>query len=90
MTGEWRDIPGFEDLYQLARDGVDSAVRSLNRRVPQQSRWGHTVRNVHRGRTLKPYRTKSGRLRVVLHDHNHRRHSRYVDALLAETFGGSA
>ena len=80
----WRDIPGFETLYQVARPDW---VRSLDRAVPERSRWGHTVTTSHRGHVLKPYRCKNGRKRVVLHDHAHRRHLRYVDQLIAETFG---
>jgi NUMOD4 motif len=79
----WCDVPGFELLYEVARDG---RVRSLDRLVPQASRWGHTVRNRHEGRVLTPYICKNGRKRVVLHDAAHQRHLRYVDDLVREAF----
>jgi hypothetical protein len=80
----WRDIPGFETLYQVSRDG---SVLSLERTVQQGSRWGHAIAKAHHGRVMTPYRCKNGRRRVVLHDAAHRRHARYVDDLVAETFG---
>lgn len=80
----WRDIPGFGSLYQVTRDG---RVRSLNRTVPQRSRWGTEVANHHHGRVLRPYICENGRARVVLHDHEHRRHARYVDRLVDVVFG---
>jgi NUMOD4 motif len=80
----WRDIAGFEGLYQVAAGG---RARSLDRIVPQRSRWGHVVYNTHRGRELKPYRTKSGRLQVVLHDAAHRRDLRFVDDVVNQAFG---
>jgi hypothetical protein len=88
MSAErWVDVPGFEGSYQLRRDG---RVRSVDRQVRQVSRWGHVVVNAHRGRVLKPFGTQNGRQRVVLHDADHRRHARYVDDLVADTFGRSA
>jgi hypothetical protein len=84
MTEHWRDIPGWEGLYQAR---PPRHVRSVDRWVPQKSRWGRPVANLHRGRVLKPFITPSGRLRVVLHDREHRRHARYVDQLLLDTFG---
>lgn len=80
----WRPIPGFEALYEIALDG---RVRSLDRTVPQRGRYGTTQYNHHHGRVLRPYRCKNGRLRVILHDHAHRRHARYVDQLVEVVFG---
>ena len=83
----WRPVPGFEGLYLLALDG---RVRSLDREVPQRSRWGHTVTTTHRGRLLTPFVCQNGRKRVVLHDEAHRRHMRYVDRLVDDVFGKPA
>jgi len=80
----WRPVPGFDGLYLLALDG---RVRSLDRAVPQMSRWGHTVTTAHHVRLLAPYVCHNGRQRVVLHDEAHRRHMRYVDRLVDEVFG---
>ena len=82
--GEWRDAIGFKGLYQVR---PPDRIRSVHRGVPQLSRWGTVVVNRHAGRELKPFVTRSGRLRVVLHDSDHQRHSVYVDALVAEAFG---
>jgi hypothetical protein len=79
----WRDVPGFDGLYAIARDG---RVRSLDRAVPQMSRWGHTVTTAHHGRELTPYVCQNGRLRLVLHDAAHRRHLRFVDRMLDDVF----
>jgi hypothetical protein len=83
----WYDIPGFEGLYQVCLHG---RVKSVDRWVHQLSRWGRVVANPHHGRVLKPFTTENGRQRVVLHDAAHRRHARYVDDLVAETFGAAA
>lgn len=84
---EWRDVPDLdEDLYQVARD---ERVRSLDRIVWQQSRWGHPVANRHHGRELTPYICSNGRKRVVLHADGHR-YCRYVDELVREAFGGGS
>jgi hypothetical protein len=82
-TERWCDVPGFESLYEVARDG---RVRSLDRNVPQASRWGHTVRKWHEGCVLTPYTCKNGRKRVILHDAAHRRHLRFIDELVREAF----
>lgn len=84
---DWRDALGFEDLYQVA---LPDRVRSLDRTVWQRSRWGHPVANRHHGRELTPYVCDNGRKRVVLHDHAHRRHLRFVDDLIREAFGADA
>jgi hypothetical protein len=83
---EWRDPPGFEGLYQVARP---ERVRSLDRHVPQGSRWGHPVMKLHHGRELTPYVCENGRLRVILHVGGDR-HCRYVDDLVREAFGSEA
>ena len=80
----WHPVVHFEDLYQVHRRGH---VRSVERLVDQLSRWGHPVANLHRGKVLTPFVTPAGRLRVVLHDEQHRRHARYVDELVADAFG---
>jgi NUMOD4 motif len=83
----WRDLPGFEGLYQVA---LPDRVRSLDRWVPQASRWGHTVSKRHDGCVLKPFVCKNDRKRVVLHDGAHRRHLRYIDDLVREAFSPKA
>ena len=84
-TESWRSISGFEDLYEVA---LPDKVRSLDRIVPQNSRWGHTVNKTHRGRELTPYVCENGRQRVILHADGHR-YCRYIDDLVREAFGGT-
>ncbi|WP_152531289.1 hypothetical protein [Mycobacterium sp. UM_CSW] len=92
---EWLDHPDFVGLYQVRFNGysagrLDGDVRSLDRQIPQKSRWGTTVPKTHYGRILQPYTTRSGRRRVVLHDRHHRRRLKYIDDLLAELFGAAS
>jgi len=79
-------VLNFIGLYVVNRSG---SVRSLDRYVPQGSRWGHPVMKLHRGRELKPYVCGNGRLRVILHADGDR-HCRYVDDLVREAFGTEA
>jgi hypothetical protein len=83
LAGGWRNIPGFEGLYQCRLDGL---VRSLDRYVVQGSRHGHPVANRHHGRILTPYVTRSGRRQVILHADG-RRFCRNVDDLVRQAFG---
>lgn len=83
---DWRDVVHFEDLYQVA---LPDRVRSLDRYIPQGSRWGHPVIKLHRGRELTPYVCQNGRQRVVLHA-NGRRHCRYIDDMVRQAFGEQA
>ena len=86
QLADWRDPAGFEGRYQVARP---ERVRSVDRYVPQGSRWKHPVMKLHRGRELKPYICKNGRKRVILHVDGDR-HCRYVDDLVREAFGTEA
>ena len=80
-------VLNFIGLYVVNRSGT---VRSLDRYIPQGSRWGHPVMKLHHGRELTPFTTKTGRQVVVLHDHQHHRHCRQVDHLVREAFGAAA
>ena len=67
----WKDIPGFEGLYQTSMLG---SVRSLN------------YRNKHGWvRVLKPYTNEEGRKCVNLHLNNKQK-SYWVSILVAKTF----
>lgn len=59
MKETWKDIPGYEGLYQVSDLG---RVRSLDREV-KDSRWGRQRR---KGRVLKPGQNEKGYLKVVL------------------------
>lgn len=55
----WKDIPGFENLYQVTKNGD---IRALDRRVT--SRWGTEI--VRKGKTLSPKVAKTGHMSVGL------------------------
>ncbi|WP_300905716.1 NUMOD4 domain-containing protein [uncultured Bacteroides sp.] len=50
MNEEWRDIQGYEGLYQVSNLGK---VRSLDREITAVSRWGTPQKYTAKGRVLK-------------------------------------
>ena len=60
----WKDIPGYEGLYQVSTMG---RVRSLD--VIQEYRYmdGRSSKRLHKGRILKPYAFVDGFLTVTLY-----------------------
>lgn len=75
---EWKDIPGYEGLYQVSDQG---RVRSLDRIVVNS-------RNVYRtlkGRILRPLKYRNGYFYIVLSKDNHRKNCR-VHRLVARAF----
>jgi hypothetical protein len=77
MTEEWRDIPGYEGMYQVSDLG---RVRSLDRVVPQKN--GPRKR---KGRIIKPSVNTTGYYHVMLG----RGASHLVHTLVALAFIGS-
>lgn len=59
----WRPIPGYEGSYEVSDRG---RVRSLDRKVPQVSRWGEPMWRRLRGQILKPEPYPRGYQRVHL------------------------
>lgn len=55
----WRDIPGWEGLYQASSLG---GIRSLDRTIAAVSRWGTPQIYSRGGKILKPKRDKDGYL----------------------------
>lgn len=78
MNEIWKDIPGFEGLYQISNMG---RVKSLGR-VFSNSRWKNRV---CKPRILKGI-SKHGYLYVVLCDHFHQKTSTQVHRLVASAF----
>ena len=74
---EWRDIPGYEGVYQANRNG---SIRSVDRNLPDKN--GRLVKR--RGVTLKPAASPSGHLTVVLGRNN----TKQVHQLVLLTFIG--
>lgn len=77
----WRDIIGFESLYQVSNLG---RVRSHDRVVPYPR--GQRGIAVKKGKILSPKTTQTGYYEVVLIDETGSRHSKRVHRLVAEAF----
>lgn len=71
----WKDIPGYDGLYQASTNG---RVRSLDRLDCRGNRIKGTV--------LKPRMINSGYFLVHLRDRNGKRFGKLVHRLIAETF----
>jgi len=79
MKEEWRDIEGFEGMYQISNFGN---VRSLDRMV---LKYGTTTPVMYLGKPLKIQVGPRGHLRVTLHDKD-RKVTRSVAKLVAYHF----
>jgi len=77
----WRDIPGYEGAYQVSSLG---RVRSMDRMV-RVCPHGLEAKRLVKGRVLRPGRTNSGHLSVVL---GHGAHGSQVHDLVARAFLG--
>lgn len=77
MVEEWRDIEGFEGLYQVSNLGE---VKSLRK----ERALGHSVK-VTEEHILRPSTHRDGYLRVVLMK-DHVRYTRLIHRLVAQTF----
>lgn len=86
MEEEWRAVVGFEGEYEVSNHG---RVRSLTRvhtyqRIDQYSGNLIEVSRTHKGKELRPGRSKSGHLSVVLGRGN----TKHVHVLVLEAFVG--
>lgn len=79
----WKDIKGYEGLYQVSNLG---RVRSLDRHIKRVSKRGAVIYQFHKGRVLSPKTTKSGYLEVQLFDSNSNGKMWRVHRLVAKTF----
>lgn len=77
MREEWRDIAGYEGLYQVSNLG---RVKGMARRIQRN---GHTVAIPER--TLNQTNNSNGYLRVNLSKDNHVKHA-FVHRLVAAAF----
>jgi hypothetical protein len=67
MKEIWKDIKGYEGLYQVSNLG---RVRSLNRYVIQKNAFGNMKEHCYKGKILKLFEDKDGYLRVNLKKNN--------------------
>lgn len=76
---DWYDIPGYEGLYQITKNGVVwSCCRVVNRNSGRP--------NIIRGSILSPHMNPAGYLMVALTDTNHRTRKYLLHRLVAMTF----
>lgn len=81
MEEIWREVVGFEGHYEVSNFG---RVRSVERTITQESKWGKQVKRVMRGKLLRPGKASHGYDTVVLGRGN----TRTVHSLVAEAFIG--
>lgn len=81
---EWRDIPGWEGLYQASSLG---RMRSLSRTINAVSRWGTPQIYKREGIVLKPRLDRDGYLKCHLVDESRSKHY-LVHQLVCLTFHG--
>ena len=79
---EWRDVKGYEGLYQVSNTGQ---VRSLDRIVFQRHKDGGQARHIYKGKILKLSLQKNGYLTVDLHTGGNF-HRMLVHRLVGEAF----
>jgi len=65
---QWKDIPGYEGLYQVSSEG---RVRSLDRIVEQKGNKASIVKRIYKGRVKQPTVFKTGYAMVNLYNQNH-------------------
>ena len=65
MSEIWKDIPGYEGLYQVSTFG---RVRSLDVVKVYRYMSGRIEKRLHKGRILKPYPFVNGHLTVTVYD----------------------
>lgn len=83
MAEVWKDIPGYEGRYQASTEGRIRSVDHRVRVVPH----GTEATRLMNGRVLRPGRSKSGHLSVVL---GHGANGSPVHQLIMLTFVGPA
>lgn len=82
MKEEWKDINGFEGLYQVSNHG---RVKSLKRVIKRKNRGEFSDSYPVKEKILKPYVNSIGYETVTLHDKNG--HSPFlIHRLVAEVF----
>ena len=78
----WLPIVGYEGYYEVSDRG---SVRSVERTVTQQSRWGGWTSRTYPSQLIRPQRRPDGRLVVSLSRDNRKR-TRLIHILVLEAF----
>ena len=82
-TEIWKDIEGYEGLYQVSNYGN---VKSLDRAIKQKSKGEYYIIKGYNGKTLKKSFDSDGYLIVSLCDSKRKRCTKKVHRLVAEAF----
>lgn len=80
---EWRDIEGYEGLYQVSNYG---RVKSLDRMTTQKTRSGYWITRPYKGRVLKQSTDDDGYKIVTLTKPNEKGKSKRVNVLVAKAW----
>lgn len=83
LIEEWKDIKGYEGLYQVSDWGN---VRSLDRTNIQKTKWGYYIKRTYKGKILKYVIDKDGYPVVFLTKQGMRGKTKRVNRLVAEAF----
>ena len=83
MTEEWKDIGGYEGLYQVSNLG---RVRSLGRDIVRRTRYGTMAPYHISGRVLKPLHSQGDYCYVHLFDKDGTSTNHKVHRLVAKAF----
>ena len=82
MIEVWKDIKGYEGLYQVSNLG---RVKSLDRVVYQKNSFGNIQKNIYKGKILSLFEDRDGYLRINLK--KDKKMKQYgVHVLVANTF----
>ncbi len=81
MKEIWKDIKGYEGLYQVSNLG---RVKSLDKIVKSANQYGAIFTRKKKGKILKPFSTMSGYLQVTLYDEE--RKNFLIHRLVAKNF----
>ena len=82
MIEEWRDIKGYEKLYQVSNLGRVKSLPKFHR----TSKFYSSIGYMSKEKILKPLKQSCNYLQVDLCDINGKRRKKYIHKLVAEAF----
>lgn len=85
MKEIWKDITGYEGLYQISNTGI---IRSHDRLIviPPNPKSTYGFSYIKKGQIIKQITDKSGYMKVLLYDKNSNRKNAFVHKLVAIEF----
>lgn len=89
MKEIWKDITGYEGLYQISNTGI---IRSHDRLIviPPNPKSTYGFSYIKKGQIIKQITDKSGYMKVLLYDKNSNRKNAFVHKLVAIEFVDNA